>query len=255
MFVVKELGSVKHESPFKLHVAEWRDLPGVVHRGLHVVLPNVRWSNVLLPSVAILVQAISCSNMRGVFPVHELFWFCLVQVSTSQFNECDVRLQWLRLGKILECARTETAPQPLGPSFPMAQGHLITVEIRDVGFDTFSSPEDEQARSAVLLQFPSRHDCLLPPLGVENALFSSAPCLYALLQLRPSPRFSRLSGLTLRPLRSFLSMPPGNLCHDGGWHLRKKPRVVLLLRLPSCLFGRRCAQMNSHSSRRISKGC
>ena len=32
-----------------------------------------------------LAQAISCSNVRGVFPVHELFWFCLVQVSTTQF--------------------------------------------------------------------------------------------------------------------------------------------------------------------------
>ena len=36
-------------------------------------------------SVAILAQAISCSNVRCVFPVHELFWFCLVQVSTTQF--------------------------------------------------------------------------------------------------------------------------------------------------------------------------
>ena len=30
-------------------------------------------------------RAIACSNVRGVFPVHELFWFCLVQVSTIQF--------------------------------------------------------------------------------------------------------------------------------------------------------------------------
>ena len=36
-------------------------------------------------SVAILAQAISCPNVGGVFPVHELFWFCLVQVSTTQF--------------------------------------------------------------------------------------------------------------------------------------------------------------------------
>ena len=32
-----------------------------------------------------LAQAISCSNVRGVFPVHERFWFCLVQVSTTKF--------------------------------------------------------------------------------------------------------------------------------------------------------------------------
>ena len=30
-------------------------------------------------------RAISCSNVRGVFPVHERFWFGLVQVSTTQF--------------------------------------------------------------------------------------------------------------------------------------------------------------------------
>ena len=61
--------------------------------------------------------------------------------------------------------------------------------------------------------------------------------------------FSRLFGLTFR---SCLSMPQGIVCHAGGWHLRRKLRVVLLLRLPACLFGRRCAQMNSDSSRRIS---
>ena len=45
---------------------------------------------------------------------------------------------------------TVTAPQPLGPSGPMARDHLMTIEKRD----TFSSPEDEHARSAVLLRFP-----------------------------------------------------------------------------------------------------
>ena len=37
------------------------------------------------PSAAILVQAISCSNVHGAFPVQERFRFCLVQVSTTQF--------------------------------------------------------------------------------------------------------------------------------------------------------------------------
>ena len=31
-------------------------------------------------------RAISCANVHGVFPVHECFWFCLVQVSTNQFS-------------------------------------------------------------------------------------------------------------------------------------------------------------------------
>ena len=34
-------------------------------------------------------------------------------------------------------------------------------------------------------------------------------------------------GLSLRPSRSCLSMPPKNLCHAGGWHLRRKQRVEL----------------------------
>ena len=45
----------------------------------------VRKSRCLEKSLAILAQAISCSNVRGVFPVHERFWFCLVQASTTQF--------------------------------------------------------------------------------------------------------------------------------------------------------------------------
>ena len=47
------------------------------------------------------------------------------------------------------CSNMVTAPQPLGLSGPMAQAHLMTIGIRDV------SPEDEHARSAVLLLFPS----------------------------------------------------------------------------------------------------
>ena len=42
IFVVKAFGSVKHEGPYCRRAADWRDLPGVVHRGLHVVLPCVR---------------------------------------------------------------------------------------------------------------------------------------------------------------------------------------------------------------------
>ena len=41
-------------------------------------------------SVAILAQAISCSDVRGVSPVHKRFWFCLVQVSTTQFCGCPL---------------------------------------------------------------------------------------------------------------------------------------------------------------------
>ena len=52
---------------------------------------------------------------------------------------------------------------------------------------------------------------------------------------RPSARsFPSWPGTA--PFRSCLSMPRGHLCHAGGWHLRRKPRAVLLLRLPACLF-------------------
>ena len=44
-----------------------------------------------------------------------------------------------------------TATGSLGP---MAQGHLMIIGIRDVDLILFSSPEDEHARSAVLLRFP-----------------------------------------------------------------------------------------------------
>ena len=40
----------------------------------------------LVESVAILAQASSFSNVRTILLRHELFWFCLVQVSTAQFR-------------------------------------------------------------------------------------------------------------------------------------------------------------------------
>ena len=42
IFVVKALSSVKHGGPSTKIAAVRRDLPGSVHRSLHVVLPNVR---------------------------------------------------------------------------------------------------------------------------------------------------------------------------------------------------------------------
>ena len=46
-------------------------------------MARTRWT---VTSVALVAQAISCSTVRGIFPVHELFWFCLVQVSTNQLR-------------------------------------------------------------------------------------------------------------------------------------------------------------------------
>ena len=59
-------------------------------------------------SVAKLAQAISCSNERGVFPVYERFWFCLVQVSATQFccfpPSWHVRIMERICLSILKCA-------------------------------------------------------------------------------------------------------------------------------------------------------
>ena len=55
-------------------------------RATHAIFLVCTWLEFWSPApVAILAQAISCSNVRGDYPVHELFWFCLVQVSTAQF--------------------------------------------------------------------------------------------------------------------------------------------------------------------------
>ena len=74
-----------------------------------------------------------------------------------------VSLLWNKMQRLAPAAPTRqdleiysdivTAPQPLGLSGPMAQGHLMTVEILGVDL-ILSSPEKEQARSAVLLRFP-----------------------------------------------------------------------------------------------------
>ena len=50
------------------------------------------------------------------------------------------------------------APQPLGLSGPMAQDHLMTTETQDAGLILSLVPEDEQARSAILLRFPCEQD-------------------------------------------------------------------------------------------------
>ena len=46
------------------------------------------------------------------------------------------------------------AHQPVGPSGPMAKGRLLTTGTQDVDLIRAQAPEDEQARSTVLLRFP-----------------------------------------------------------------------------------------------------
>ena len=72
----------------------------------------------------------------------------------------------------------------------------------------------------------------------KTALF-----LHTLLELGSSREFlfyhSRLFGLALRLSRSCLFlMPPGNLCHAGGWHLRSRA-LVLYVRFSRGIFAPR----------------
>ena len=92
----------------------------------------------------ILAQAVSCSNVHGVFPVHKLFWFCLVQVSTAHSSGSGSARSW----KVLGHGDGSTAPGSHG------QGSSDDSRNTRRRLDTFSSPEDEHARSAVLLRFP-----------------------------------------------------------------------------------------------------
>ena len=70
------------------------------------------------------------------------------------------------------------------------------------------------------------HHCIQPPHGVEDTAVFTSSFFCAWLHSRDRLLvLARLLGQTLRPSRSCLSMPPGNLCQAGGWHLRSKPRV------------------------------
>ena len=57
-------------------------------------------------SVAILAQAISCSNVHGVFPVHERFWFALSKGPQTNFLclQLSHPLSWLPIARVkMQC--------------------------------------------------------------------------------------------------------------------------------------------------------
>ena len=66
--------------------AYWRDLPGFVHRDLHVVLPSVRWNNVLRTSEAALPFATTkCGGTHCVSYFLSLAFGCICEPSPRFF--------------------------------------------------------------------------------------------------------------------------------------------------------------------------
>ena len=55
--------SIKHERPSLQQMARWRNLPGVVHWGLHVVLPRVHGINEGLLSSFVTFVLLSCPRV------------------------------------------------------------------------------------------------------------------------------------------------------------------------------------------------
>ena len=109
-----------------------------------------------------------------------------------------------------------------GPTTRKRQKGEICQALNTEAFTSFCQAYD----GAMCSELRGQH-FLLPPYGVQDCTASSSSsralgCIRDLLL-----DLSRLLGLALRPSRSCLSLPPGILCHAGGWHLRRKPRVDL----------------------------
>ena len=175
-------------------------------------------------------RATSCSNVHGVFPVHERFWFCLVQVSTTQFcgfppvlmarasDGTDVLVSPLpvssskmgspngslpdltnieqmvsSLAAFVTAVETNATSVSSGSSSARSwnihghsDGSTATGSLGSHGpgssddnrntrrrLDAFSSPEDEQARSAVLLRSPCEQ--YLQELRCGSMIFGKNP--------------------------------------------------------------------------------
>ena len=75
------------------------------------------FSSTFFPSVATLARSISCSNVHGVFPVHERFWFCLVQVSLTQFGCFPL---------VLMARASDGTDVPVSPLLPLRMWVVLT---------------------------------------------------------------------------------------------------------------------------------
>ena len=138
-------------------------------------------------SVAILAQAISCSNVRMNFLRHELFWFCLVQVSTTQCC-CFQPVLNARVDDGLDV-----------PIFPIPAIHSIDAhfnELRDMvlplvrGFTDF---ENHVKTISVAVGFVTARITI-----VEQIVHTlSATVSFAEMEQSVNPPFHRMSALSL----------------------------------------------------------
>ena len=99
-----------------------------------------------MQTVAISAQAISCSNARGVFPVHEFFWFCLVQLSTTKF--CSFPL--VLMGSVDDGSDVPMSPA-LASSSNMGSPNGSVPDLEGTGFRASTM---EEKINEIYLQLP-----------------------------------------------------------------------------------------------------
>ena len=108
MYIV---GSVEHERPSLQQMAKWRNLPGVVHWGLHVVLPRGRWYHWRFFSF--FVTFVLLSSSRVCLPVVSRLLGLTLRPSAPVCSCHRVSLTRVRLALAQEAVRVSSASSRL----------------------------------------------------------------------------------------------------------------------------------------------
>ena len=112
---------------------------------------------------------------------------------------------------------------------PTACGRMLIFQVLSTeAFTSFCHTYDGTMGSSL-----SKHPFLLHPLVGERLFCPPCSSSCSFLACFLSVRCLLPSLLDSGSIRSYLWLPTGTLWHVGCWHLRNKPCVVLLLRLPS----------------------
>ena len=91
----------------------------------------------------------SCSSVRGGFPVHELFWFCLVQVSTTQFCSFPPVLT----ASVGDGTDVPTSPLPASSS-NLGSSNASTPDLEETGIRPSTTEEKINDMFLQFVQFP-----------------------------------------------------------------------------------------------------